>query len=69
VTDLPIGGSTGLSHEHSAAIEEAAAYLAAVPPGERPRPLVPALKAMFGLSAFEACAAIRQSHELIARSA
>lgn len=51
-------------HEHSAAFDEAVAFLRSVPPGERPRPLVPALKAMFGLSAWECCEAIRQSHEV-----
>lgn len=67
--DLPVGGTTGLSHEHSAAVDEAARYLADVPPGERPKPLVPALKAMFGLSAVECCQAIRESHEMIRRRA
>jgi hypothetical protein len=56
-------------HEHSHAIDECAAYLAAVPPAERPRPLLPALREMFGLTSVEACQAIRQSHELIARPA
>ena len=62
--DVPIGGTTGLSHEHSAAVDEAAAYLATVPPSERPRPLVPALREMFGLNSLEAVDAIRQSHEI-----
>lgn len=60
----PIGGSTGLSHEHSAKVEEAAAFLAAVPPAERPKPIVPALRSMFGISAVECCEAIARSHEL-----
>jgi hypothetical protein len=51
-------------HEHSAAIGEAARYLVALPPHERPTPLVPALKAMFDLSAVEACEAIAESHRL-----
>lgn len=51
-------------HEHSAIVEEAAAFLFAVPPGERPAPLVPALREMFGLSAVEACEAIRLSHDM-----
>lgn len=62
--DLPIGGSTGLSHEHSAAVEEAARFLRSVPPAERPKPLVPALREMFGLSPVECCEAIRLSHEV-----
>lgn len=60
----PVGGSTGHSHEHSAAVEEAASFLAAVPPGERPKPIVPALRSMFGLSAVECCEAIARSHDL-----
>lgn len=51
-------------HEHSAAIDEAAAFLRSVPPGERPKPLVPALREMFGLSTVEACEAIKQSREV-----
>lgn len=62
--DLPIGGTTGLSHEHSAAVELAARFLRTVPPPERPRPLVPALKAMFNLTSVEAVEAIRLSHEV-----
>jgi hypothetical protein len=65
--DLPMGGTTGLSHEHSHAIDECAAYLAAVPPTERPRPLVPAMRQMFGISSSEVCQAIRQSHDIVAR--
>ncbi|QKC77881.1 hypothetical protein EB233_22250 [Mesorhizobium erdmanii] len=59
--DLPTG-STRLSHEHTAAIDEAVEFLIIVPPLERPRPLVPALREMFGLSPFECCEAIRESH-------
>ncbi len=51
-------------HEHSAAVDEAARFLASTPPAERPKPLVPGLKAMFGISSIEACEAIRQSHDL-----
>ena len=48
-------GPTGLSHEHTAAIELAAAWAA----GERvaPSPIVPALVARFGLTTIEACEA------------
>lgn len=66
---IPVGGSTGLCHEASAAVDECARYLAAVPPGERPTPLVPAMREMFGISAIEVCAAIRQSHEIRSRVA
>ncbi|MDC7257387.1 hypothetical protein K0P19_21810 [Shinella sp. YE25] len=51
-------------HEHSHAITEAARFLATVPPTNRPKPLVPALKEMFGLNSLEACLAITESHEL-----
>lgn len=57
----PVGGTTGLSHEHSAAVDEAAAWLASLPPHERPRPIVPALRQRFGLTALEACQAIREA--------
>ncbi|HEV2898516.1 MAG TPA: hypothetical protein VGX71_11915 [Pseudaminobacter sp.] len=67
-SDLPVGGTTGLSHEHSAAVDEAARFLAATPPGDRPKPLVPALKAMFGLSAVECCQAIQESHMIRGRA-
>lgn len=61
---LPIGGTTGLSHEHSAAITLAAEWLATVPQSERPKPIVPALRERFGLSAVEACQAIREASDL-----
>ena len=51
-------------HSHTAAIDEAARFLAITPPCDRPRPLVPGLRAMFGLNAVESCQAIRQSHEI-----
>lgn len=57
----PIGGTTGLSHEHSAAVDEAAIWLVSLPPHERPRPIVPALRARFGLTVLEACQAIREA--------
>ncbi|MHC2797454.1 hypothetical protein ACVINZ_006466 [Mesorhizobium jarvisii] len=60
--DLPAGCSTGLSHEHTATIDEAVAFLLNVPPVERPRPLVPTLREMFGLSPMECCEAIRESY-------
>lgn len=51
-------------HCHSASVEEAARFLRSVPPTERPKPLVPALREMFGLSPVECCEAIRLSHEV-----
>ena len=62
--DLPVGGSTGCCHEFTAAVSEAARYLAVVPPEHRPRPLVPALRQMFDLSAVQACEAIAESHRI-----
>jgi hypothetical protein len=56
-------------HEHSAAIDEAAQWLATTPPRQRPAPLVPARREMFNLSAVESCEAIRQSHLIRARAA
>lgn len=61
---LPVGCTTGLSHEHSAAVEEAAAWLTGLPKEARPRPLVPVLRLMFGLSPVDACAAIRAANKL-----
>ena len=56
---VPIGGTTGLSHVHTAAIDLAAAWLAGEPVA--PRPIVPSLQRRFGLTASEACAAIRDA--------
>ncbi|MEQ8929732.1 MAG: hypothetical protein RID96_07780 [Nitratireductor sp.] len=64
MSEFPIGGTTGLSHEHTAAIDQAAQFLAMTAPRERPAPLVPAMKAMFGLSSAEVCAAIRDSYAI-----
>ncbi|MER9590937.1 hypothetical protein NKI94_19290 [Mesorhizobium australicum] len=60
---------TAPEHSHSAAIDQAAQWLATTPPRQRPAPLVPAMRAMFGLSAVETCEAIRQSYEIRARAA
>lgn len=59
--DVPIGGSTGLCHEATAAIDQAAEWLLATPDPDRPRSLVPALRERFGLTAVEACQAIAAS--------
>ncbi|WP_352804383.1 hypothetical protein [Mesorhizobium sp. M0292] len=56
-------------HEHSAAIDHAAQWLATTPPRQRPAPLVPAMREMFGLSAVDVCAAIRESQLIRARAA
>lgn len=52
----PIGGTTGLSHEHSEAVTVAAQWLADQPEGSV-KPIVPALRERFPLSATEACEA------------
>ena len=59
MSDLPIGGTTGLSHEHTGTIEEAAEWLSHQT--HWPSPIVPALKAIFDLSPVDACAAIREA--------
>jgi hypothetical protein len=60
---------TGLDHEHTAAIEQAAQYLAAKPHTTGPRPNVPWLRHMFGLTALEACQAISEARSIEAKSA
>lgn len=59
---------TAPEHEHSAAIDQAAEWLATTPPRQRPAPLVPAMREMFNLTPVEAYAAIRQSHLIKARA-
>lgn len=59
--DLPTGGTTGHSHEHSEAVILAAQWLA----DERqpPQPIIPHLRQRFGLTALEAseaCALARK---------
>lgn len=54
----------GITHEHTAAIDLAAAYLAETPVHARPQPLIPALRSRFGLTPLEACQAIRDSHSM-----
>lgn len=53
---IPTGGSTGHGHEQSAAVEQAAIWLA--DQKEPPRLAVPVLRSQFGLSAVEATEAI-----------
>jgi hypothetical protein len=55
-------------HEPCAAIEEAARWLATTPRHQRPRPIVPSLRQRFGLSAAEACEAIREARLIAARA-
>lgn len=69
MTVLPIGGTTGLCHETSAAIDEAAAWLASTPRRHRDKPAVPLLRERFGLTASEACQAIAAANLIRARAA
>ena len=66
VNGVPIGGATGLDHESTAAIDEAAAWLASE--DQPPSPIVPALRRRFGLSVVDACAAIREAALIRGRS-
>ena len=66
---VAIGGSTGLDHESTAAIDEAARWLAVTPRHARgDRPIVPLLRDMFGLSAMQTCEAIREYRVQIGRA-
>lgn len=58
--DQPIGGTTGLCHQSSAAIGNAAAWYAEHR-DTCERPIVPALRRRFGLSTLEACQALREA--------
>lgn len=59
--DIPIGGSTGCCHESSGSIDEAATWFA-LNRDRCERPVVPALRRRFGLSAQEAIEALRQAN-------
>lgn len=59
---------TPQEHQHSAAVDEAARWLATVAPHERPSPVVPGLRSRFGLSALEACEAIKEASLIRTRS-
>ena len=55
---------TAPEHEHSAAIDVAAEWLARTPSEQINKPIVPHLKQQFGLSTGEAVEAIRQAQAL-----
>lgn len=59
-------GPTGLDHESTATVEEAASWLSSQP--NWPSPIIPALKAIFGLGPVDACAAIREARLKLARA-
>ncbi|MEO3385107.1 hypothetical protein [Mesorhizobium sp. CAU 1741] len=65
---IPIGGSTGCDHEHSAAVDEAAAWLSQTPPQAIGKPVIPALRQRFGLTPLEACEAVREANLRRARA-
>ncbi|MGB3502264.1 MAG: hypothetical protein WBA44_11610 [Mesorhizobium sp.] len=54
---------TGICHESSAAICEAATWLNATSYPQRPYPIVPAIRERFGLNASEAITAIREANK------
>ena len=56
-------------HETSAAVDEAARWLAETPDDQKPHPVLPAVRQRWGLSTVEAIAAIRESHLIRARAA
>ncbi len=63
MTDTPVGGTTGLCHETTAAIDDAARWLAEHRQELRAqlRPIVPALREQFGLSPNEALLAAAEA--------
>lgn len=58
--EIPVGGTTGLCHQSSAAISEAARWLAANR-DTCERPIIPALRRRFGLAVHEAVCAVREA--------
>ncbi|MGB3831202.1 MAG: hypothetical protein WA975_04980 [Mesorhizobium sp.] len=50
------------------AILDAARWLSTTPQRQRPHPIIPHLQKTYGLSAKEACDAIRKAHEIAARA-
>lgn len=60
--EVPVGGTTGLCHENTAAISEAARWYAAHR-DQCERPVIPALRRRFGLTAHEAVCALREARQ------
>jgi len=60
---------TGIDHEHTAAIDLAGDWLSKTPRDRISKPIVPTLKAQFGLTTDEAIAAIREANLRRARAA
>lgn len=57
-SEIPVGGTTGLDHASTAAIDEAVAWLVVNPRSTRTTATVPELRQRFGLTPVEACQAI-----------
>ncbi|MEW9614277.1 hypothetical protein AB3G45_10665 [Shinella sp. S4-D37] len=55
-------------HEHTAAIDEAARWLATSSPSERSGPVIPDLRQRFGLTALQATEACREATLIRARA-
>lgn len=58
-------GPTGLDHETSASIDEAASWLSTQP--QWPSPIIPALRQRFALSPVDAVQALREARMKLAR--
>lgn len=63
VADVPVGGTTGHCHSSTSAISEAARWYAANR-ATCERPLVPAMRRRFGLTATEAVHALAEAGKL-----
>lgn len=55
---------TGICHETTEAVTQAAEWLRSRPEHHQPSPIIPALKSLFGLTAKEACEAIAQARQV-----
>lgn len=55
---------TPQEHEHSAIVDEAARWLATNPPEQRSRAVILLLRERFGMSAMEACEAVKQAGDI-----
>lgn len=60
--------NSGIDHEHSEIIGQAATWLATTPKQTRPRSAIVEIKQRFGLSAIEAIQAIREADLIKARA-
>lgn len=54
--------------DHSASVTKAAQWLATTPRHQHPQPIIPHLQREFGLSAKQACEAIREANLIKARA-